>query len=107
MNIENIDLVSIVQANLKDSISEVASNIFINDPIVKDSIGKPTVYQRVLLNRYFTNLLLIYRTISDVPVHNTTIMLVNDGLTEDWIKLFNTIVLPFLKDNQVFNAVYA
>ena len=106
MNIENIDLVYIVSQNLKDSIGENVANIFLNDEIVDSAKGKSTTFQRVMLNRYFYNLLLTYRAYVNNPVHNATYMLVNDGETEDWIKLFNIFVLPFIKDNYVFKVVY-
>lgn len=103
---EKINLVDLISSNIKDSIGDEAYTCFNQDSMIVDAKDKIQVYQRVMINRYFTNLLFTFRSKQNVPVHNTIYMLINDGNVEDWIGVFNRFVIPFVKDNKVFEVVY-
>lgn len=62
--------------------------------------------QKMLLNRYFSNLLFRYRSISKDSVLNTLPFLLEEGTNGDWFGCYIQFVYPFLKTNNVFNKVY-
>lgn len=62
--------------------------------------------QKILLNRYFSNLLFRYRYRKQNSVLNVLPLLLVDGTAGDWFGCFIQFVYPFLKDNNVFEIVY-
>lgn len=105
-NNNKMELIDFIRLNLNGIFGNKYGDIFYNSPFISGSKGKGDGFQRVMINRFFNHLLLTYRARVDNPVHNVTYMLVDDGTTEDWLQIFNTTVIPFLKDNMVFNVVY-
>lgn len=101
-----IDLYLLCTMHIERNISALAGTIFKLDPSVYVTKGKTSTEQRFIINRFFTNLLLTYRAIKDVPVHNIIAMLEPSLESDVWFKAFITYVAPFLKDNNVFETVY-
>jgi len=98
---EELDLVYLTGEHIKVSISESASKLFLEDPVIKDVSKLNSTAQRVIINRYFTDLLLKFRANNDVNVSEMLVLLVNDGYDEDWFKLFNLIIAPFIKEHAI------
>lgn len=106
-NVNDIDLIDLVYRMLKDTISERIANIYIADPDVSILIGKDSSYQRVLLNRYFRNILLKYCNSPGAnKILDTYYLLVDDGSTDDWLHIFKNHVLPFIHQNFVYDKLY-
>lgn len=101
-----LNLIEFIKMNIDSVFGKKYGDIFINSPIIISAKDKDEGFQRVMVNRFFNQLLLTYRARVNKPVHNTTCMLVDDGTTEDWLQIFNNMVIPFLKQNLVFNIVY-
>lgn len=103
---KDIDLVYMVAENLKLNIGAYAAEIFRNRPEIKAIAELSSVAQRVIINRYFKFLLMQYRAHSNIPTLSYAQALVNDGTIDDWFRLFNTYVTPFLSDNNVYKTLY-
>lgn len=102
----DLDLYTLVLVHLDKSVSKEASECFKYDPSVFHIKDKSTIEQRMIINRYFTNLLFTYRARVNDPVNNEVFMLTSEGTAEDWFKLFTLHVTPFLKTKNVFGVVY-
>lgn len=102
----DVCMVYITALYLKEYIGEHAAILFLKDQDVFSLVEHNPNVQRVFINRYFTGLLLRYRAKTNVPVNSVLTMLVNDGYTEDWFTLFRIHVIPFLKNNDVYNIVF-
>lgn len=98
---EELDLVFLTGEHIKANISESAGNRFLSDPAIKDVSKLNSTAQRVIINRYFTNLLLKFRANNDVNITEILVLLVNDGYDTDWFKLFNLIIAPFFKEHNI------
>lgn len=104
--VNEIDLYTMVTVHLDREVCPAASNLFKNDPAIAAVVGEPVIKQRMIINRYFTNLLFTFRSKCDTPINNILFMLTNDGTAEDWYRLFILYVAPFLKLHNVFNVAY-
>lgn len=62
--------------------------------------------QKMLLNRYFSNLLFRYRGMSKDSVLGTLPFLLEEGSNGDWFGCYIQFVYPFLKEYNVFGKVY-
>lgn len=100
-----IDLYSLVQIHIGNELGKQSEQLFINDPSIVLIKSESADKQRFIINRYFYNLLLRFRSKHDVPVHNVMAMLVPDGTSDDWFKLFVRFVVPFLKTHNVMTSV--
>ena len=103
----DFDMVFLVGKHLQEYLGVYEADLFYSDPMIKSVVGAGSQIQRININRYFTNLLLRYRTKVDIQVNNTLLMLIPDGYVEDWFKLFNKAVIPFLKNNNVYRVVHS
>jgi hypothetical protein len=102
----DINLVTMMTELLNKSISKEAAVVFANRPEIIAVGALSSLAQRVIINRYFRFLLMQHRALSDTPTLGYAQALVNDGSVEDWLRLFNDYVLPFLNENNVFTTVY-
>lgn len=102
----DIDLVFITSKTLHDNVSENAAKIFLSDYMIKSVVDLNPLSQRIIINRYFYDLLLKYRACADVKVILPLTMLVEDGTHNDWLRLFKDVVCVFIKNNKVFDKVY-
>lgn len=96
-----LDLVDIVGRFLNDFVSEEAKNNFLSDININTVKLATAGVQRVSINRYFTTKFLVFKARTGVPVMDMLLYLINDGDTEDWVELFRTFVLPFIKQHNV------
>lgn len=102
----DINMPYIIGLHLTQVLGEKETMIFLADPLVSSVAGIIPTSQRVNVNRYFMNLLMLFRSKVTVNVVDVSQYLVNDGDIEDWFKLFSEFVLPFIKVHKVFNVVY-
>lgn len=103
---EDYDMVYLVTRHMEEALdNKTAAIMFKNDPMVQGVVNKTSNVQRIMINRYFTNLLLIFRSKKDVVVNDVLYYLVSDGYVEDWFTLFRTQVIPFLNTNKVYDVV--
>lgn len=102
----DINMPYIVGLHLTQILTDKETQIFFADPLVSSVVGIIPTSQRVNINRYFMNLLMLFRSKVDVNVVDVSQYLINDGSVEDWFKLFSEFVLPFIKEHKVFNVVY-
>lgn len=99
---DEVDLVGVVYSLLKHYYSDGAASSFISSYPIPIIIGKGSLQQRVIINRYFSILLLRWRASHpEFPIHDTLIFLHNDGTHSEWIRHFANFVLPFLKINLI------
>ena len=99
------NLVELVVLHLNALKGTKEANVFISDPSISNVYKLNPNSQRVIINKYFLNRLLIFRTISKEPVVGIITLLGNDGITEDWITLMKEFVLPFIAENKVLTTI--
>ena len=104
----DFNMVFLVAKHLEvDLGNKAAADLFLNDPMIISVKDKVNNVQRVMINRYFTNLLLMFRATIAVNVTDVIYYLVSDGYIEDWFTLFRTYIIPFLKTKNVYSVVYS
>ena len=104
----DFNMVFLVAKHLEvDLGNKAAADLFLNDPMIISVKDKVSNVQRVMINRYFTNLLLMFRATIAVNVTDVIYYLVSDGYIEDWFTLFRTYIIPFLKTKNVYSVVYS
>jgi len=65
-------------------------------------IGANPVVQRILLNRYLTNKLLVFRSVNpNAIVYDMLPLMAPDGYIEDWLTLQKESVMPYVVANAV------
>lgn len=99
---DDLDLLGVVYSLIKHLYSNNAATYFISQPMIVDVMGLGSKQQRMIINKFLTELLLIWRNspISS-PVDDALIFLSNDGSNSNWVYNFNSYVLPFLKINKI------
>lgn len=97
-------LIDVIGDFLGNTISIYAKETFLGTPIIQRAKAFPSPLQRNIVNQYFISLLLSWRSKNEVPVFNMLSMLCNDGDDENWMRIFGTIVLPFLRDNSILGS---
>lgn len=102
---DDIDYVFLVGKLLEDEGSSFIKSKFESNSLISSIKDSPSEIQRVLLNKYFINLLLRYRNIEDVPVIDIIICLTNDGPIDLWLSYFKRGVLPFIVKHNVLEKV--
>jgi len=98
---DDLDMVFAVSEHLKREISIFAAETFLKDPSIMSVAPLCSGVQRAIINRWFSNLLLRFRSTNEIPVTDALFMLINDGYIEDWFTIFNAHVLTFIKKNKV------
>lgn len=98
--------VSLLGLSIKSELGEAAFNNFINDSMISSCVDYNGLYQRFFINRYFLYILSKFTYLTNISSLNEVYLLVNDGELEDWFKIINTIILPYLKNNNVLEKVY-
>lgn len=102
----DFDMVFLVAKHLENDLgSKPAADLFLSDPMIQAVADKTSGVQRVMINRYFTTLLLIFRSNNDVDITDVIYYLVADGYIEDWFTLFRSYIIPFLKAKNVYGTV--
>ena len=106
--------------NIKDIVSNLllenigvhAQQHFLNDSAIatlKDKDFTMTVdefvLQRVTINDYFVNVLMVFRSRSSVEVLGVLSYLSLEGKVEDWLNLFLKYVIVFFKEHDIYGVV--
>jgi len=100
-----LNLVTLVAEHLNSYEESIEGDVFKQSSDIIHASKLNMLAQRVVINRYLFNKLLIYRSMTDIEVVNTVQFLANDGLTEDWITLMKEFVIPFVVHNKVLSTV--
>jgi len=97
-----IDLAITISEMLKSNISENAANTFLNSSTIKTIRDKKHSVQIVIINKWFTELLLVSRSLnSKIRVDDVLFSIVYGEATADWVKLYGAIIIPFIKKNKI------
>lgn len=100
---DDLDLTTEIYKAIQIIISKEAADYFINDPIIVTTKGTASIYQRVLINRFFVQLLTRARAYMDLEgLTMVFTVLSNQGTHIPWMQDLNRVVLPYLKTNNVF-----
>lgn len=102
----DVNLVEVARIQVAAHLGNIEATLFVNDPSIMAVCKIIPSSQRLIINKYFTSLLMQFRADKAVNVIEVSQYLINDGTHEDWAKLFNEIVMPFFKEHKVFNVVY-
>lgn len=100
------NLVYIVYNFLDKLVGRQEAEIFKMDPSIAEVYDRKPEIQRIIINRFFSNLLLKYRSMDNTRVVDAVIMLPNDGTVSDWLQVYNYVLYPFLKNKKIFEIVY-
>ena len=68
--------------------------------------NEDSLKQKILLNRYLSNLLFRFRYKYKVPVIYVLPFLLLKGTNGDWLTCYIDFVYPFLKEQRVFELLY-
>lgn len=100
------DLVTLMIRDLTNHYCAAASAIFIAEPAIINVQHLNPISQRIIINRWFTNTLLLYRNrVEDTAVSEILLYVINDGTVNDWLELMQRVVIPFFKKNNVLNIL--
>lgn len=103
----DINLVEQIAYLLEEYVGPYAKKCFLSDPDIAGVVGLSSVAQRFIINKYFVNVMLIYRGVGGNRVDLVMGMLANDGELEDYYSINKHIVFPFMKDNKIFETIYS
>jgi hypothetical protein len=96
------DLVAMINKELISIIGTDAGVKFMNNPDIKGIVDLNPISQRIIINRWFNNTLLTYRaTNTNKDVSEILVYIINDGTIDDWFKYIYSIVIVFMKNNNV------
>ena len=105
-NLLDQDLVYITANFLEGMVSKRAREIFENDPSIISIKGLKPDAQRIIINRYFSNLLFRYRAETKVKITTVITMISGDGEIEDWVKINELYLYPFLRKHGIFEKLF-
>lgn len=90
-----LDLVSeVYQLLCRATLREAAERYFLQDTLIRQAQGKHFSFQRVNLNKFWTLQLLQLETTQQVNTRRARLALIDTGSTNEWIRLFEAVVLP-------------
>lgn len=102
----------IVSNLLLENIGAHAQKHFLNDSSIstlKDKDFTMTVdefvLQRVTINDYFVNVLMVFRSRSSIEILGVLSYLSLEGKIEDWLNLFLKYVIVFFKEHDIYGVV--
>jgi len=97
-----IDLVGLLTGKFLDGVDEKTAAIFATHKDIVSVNELNPIAQRIIINRYLNNKLLMYRNVSGKNVSEIMMYVINDGSLSDWVELFNKVVLPyFIQENVI------
>ena len=103
IRLTSVDLTLDVYNAIKLIISEEAAEYFINDPIIQTTKDTHSIYQKVLINRFFIQLLV--RARAYIELENLGMVLntiEHSGTHVPWLQNLDRLILPYCKSNKVF-----
>lgn len=95
------DLVKITAQSIGEVLSNAAVDTFNKAPTIATIRDLNPNAQRVVINKYFGDVLLIARSKKDVIIKDAFPLLINDGTEQDWATLIRTVILPFIKKHHI------
>lgn len=105
---DDVDLVKEVTRVLVKTIGEDAGTYFNMDGGISFANGKHSLLQRVIISKYFTNLLVRFRGYVEVEGVLTTIRHIKkNGTHQQWFSSLVRDVLPFFLEKRIFDFFIA
>lgn len=105
---DDVDLVKEVTRVIFKTIGEDAATYFNLDGGISFANGKHSLLQRVVISRYFTNLLVRFRGYVEIEGILTTIRYIKkDGTHQQWFTALVRDVLPFILEKRIFDFFIA
>jgi hypothetical protein len=95
--VDDIDMISAVRDIMLANGLAPAINNFNNHRFIKEAENKPSVVQRVLLNRYWS---MQFMSCS-IDASNQRFMLLPDGTITNWLQIFSDNLIPFILDQHL------
>ena len=103
---DDVDLVTLTANFLEEYIDTFAKNCFLNDPDIKSIHNLSSSVQRFIINKYFSKILLLYRSTGGMRVDAVITMLADDGNVDDWVQINKVYLYPFLAKIKIFDRLY-
>ena len=103
---DDVDLVTLTANFLEEYIDTFAKNCFLNDPDIKSIYNLSSSVQRFIINKYFSKILLLYRSTGGMRVDAVITMLADDGNIDDWVQINKVYLYPFLAKIKIFDTLY-
>ena len=103
---EDSNLVELTASFLEEYVDTFAKNCFLNDPDIKSVYNLTSSVQRYIINKYFSKLLLLYRSTGGMRVDAVITMLSDDGNIDDWVQINKVYLYPFLAKIKIFDILY-
>ena len=103
---DDVDLVTLTANFLEEYIDTFAKNCFLNDPDIKSIYNLSSSVQRFIINKYFSKILLLYRSTGGMRVDAVITMLADDGNVDDWVQINKVYLYPFLAKIKIFDTLY-
>ena len=101
-----VNLVDLIGRDFITAYNATASAAFMNSLEIIQVTPLNPLSQRIIINRWFINKLLIYRAFNnDVEVGEVMSYVINDGTIDDWHDLLFTVVIPFFKIKDVLVTI--
>lgn len=98
----DINYIAIFYVLIRDNFGQLAADNFINTSYIYSVINKRPLPQRVMINKYFTNILLNWRSSPiSTPIWGVLPFLSLDGDNANWVNGMANAIFPFLKYNCV------
>lgn len=92
------DLVAITYENIKQTAGKVAANLFLEHPIIKEAHLSNPIVQRVMINKYLSRQLMLYRGASHDRVYHIIGFVTNESTIDVWFKIMKNYIIPFHKE---------
>jgi hypothetical protein len=100
---DDVDLTQDVYNAIALIISKEAAEYFINDPIIQTTQGTHSIYQKVLINRFFIQLLVRARAYIELENLGMVLSTIeHSGTHVPWLQNLDRLILPYCKSNKVF-----
>ena len=93
----DLDLISSVRSIMLNSGLGQKIDAYDNDRFIVEASGKTSDVQRFLLNRYWNQQLMA----SEKQTIEERFCLIPNGTIDDWLRLFQAKVLPFVVENNL------
>lgn len=99
---EDVDFVEVVANIISKVVNPDVALWFRSRPAIVVANDKHSLYQRVIINRFFTNLLVRFNGFVNINTLPTMRFLIKDGTHQKWTQFFVREVLPFFVEYRVF-----
>ena len=101
------DLCALIYLYFKEIVDESSANIFINDLNVSAVVNLNPNSQRITINQFLVNALLMLRGIDDtVDVNSVLGLITNEASLDDWSVILKDMVIPYFKEHNILNRLY-